>query len=139
MPRHTMILAVLMAALARGGAAQRAVAAPPPRSSIAMSVASMGTRVSVGNETQLKGVVVAIDATGPWQLIVQATTPDSTVSACLREVHGPARSLGRDFRLVRQGTPVASGAAGRGIKLVFDYRLPEGTSAAIITYVIVPE
>ncbi len=138
MARHAMILAVLLAALPRGTAAQ-APTAPRPRSSISMLVTSMGTQVSTRRGTELQGVVVAIDATGPWQLLVQATAPDSTVSVRLREVRGPARPLGRDFRLVRQGTPVASGAAGKGIELVFDYGLPAGASPMTITYMIVPE
>ncbi len=138
MVRYAMILAIALSLGCRT-AAPRSLAAPSPRSSISMSVTSPGTQVSAGSDTELRGVVVKIDATGPWQLLVHATTPDSAVSACLREVRGPARSLGRDFRLVRQGTPVASGAAGREIELVFDYRLPAGTSATVITYVIVPE
>ncbi len=140
MVRRVLMLAGLASVLAQGVAAQRPGAVKEsPRSTISMTVTSSGREVAGEGFTEVRGVTVAVNATVPWQLSVRTEPLDSTVLVRLTDVRGPARALQRDFQPVSLGTPVASGSAGTGIELSFDYRFPVSTSRATISYVIIPE
>ena len=139
--RCAAVLTGLAGVLPHGATAQHhsGAAIQPPRSSIRIQVTSARMHVVREGYVEVRGVIVVIDATRPWQLLVRAEAPDSTVSLRITEVHGPARMSGRDFRLVMEATPVASGDAGTGIELFFDYTLPVGTSPSTVSYTLVSQ